>query len=615
MIGAMPARRIDPDADGQARRPGARTRLIVAVAAVAAVALLAAAPWLYQVRYAGRILPGVRAAGVDLGGLTADAARARLRDTLPLTAGIVRLRDPEDGRTWDVQAADIGLSAEPEAWVAMALEAGRAGDGALDQGIEALRIRWSGLDVAPDGIPLDAGRARQTLEDLRETINVAPQSATITRADGRVEAVPSTVGRALDVDATLAALADLARRPVTDTLALPLGGTAARVFDVSNVAEAYNLIVSAPITMTWAEGQAYAIPVATLQTWFTLEDVPNPAGDAVPSIVVDQAAIRAHVAPWAADIDHPGRDARYAVDRSTGRFVLRDRGEPAVTLDVDGTVDAVVRAAYTEQRVGAIAVETQGSPAHAELAGEINATVEQVARATTSFAGAPPGWVANLLVATDRIDGTVVAPGQAFSFNRALGAVAAETGFDMAFAVDPWAAGGPVGPGGSLTQVATTVFRAAMWAGLPLLERHAPAARFGWLEPPIGFDAAVAPPAQDLRVLNDTQGYVVFAMEIDVEHGLLTCTAYGRPHARRVTLDDIAVRGVTAPGEPLTRRDARVPAGRDEQVAWAREGADVTLTRRVASGGQVVLEDRLTSAYRATGDVTLVGTGAAAAAP
>lgn len=104
-------------------------------------------------------------------------------------------------------------------------------------------------------------------------------------------------------------------------------------------------------------------------------------------------------------------------------------------------------------------------------------------------------------------------------------------------------------------------------------------------------------------------------MEIDVEHGLLTCTAYGRPRDQRVTLEDIAVRGVTVPGEPLARRDARVPAGRGEQVAWAREGADVTLTRRVASGGRVVLEDRLTSAYRATGDVTLVGTGAAAAAP
>ncbi len=607
MIVAMPARL--PAGAGPRPRRVRRTALAITAALAAA---LVALPWVYQARYAGRILPGVRAAGVDLGGLTGDEALAHLREALPITGGTVRLRDPEDGRTWDVPAADLGLDLAPEAWVARALEAGRTGDGTLDRWIEALRIRRTGLDVAADGIALDGDRARQTLEALRDDINVDPRPATITRADGRALAEPSTVGRALDIDATLAALAELARRPVTDTLALSLGGTAARVFDVSNVAEAYNLIVSAPITMTWAEGQAYAIPVATLKDWFRLEDAPNPAGDLVPSIVVDQAAIRQHVAPWAADIDHPGRDARYAVDASTGRFVLRDRGEPAIALDVDRTVEAVIRAAYTEQRVGAIAVDATGSPAHAALAGEINATVEEVARATTSVTGAPPGWVANLLVAADRLDGTVVAPGQAFSFNRALGTVAAVTGFDMAFAVDPLDPGGPVGAGGSITQVATTVFRAAMWAGLPLLERHPPAVRVGWVEPPIGLDAAVAPPARDLRVLNDTNGYVVIAAALDLEHGLLTATVYGKPREQRVTLDDIDVRAVAPPADPVTRRDARVPAGRAEQVTWAREGADVALTRRVVRGGQVVLEDRLTSPYRPAGDVTLVGTGAAA---
>ena len=47
--------------------------------------------------------------------------------------------------------------------------------------------------------------------------------------------------------------------------------------------------------------------------------------------------------------------------------------------------------------------------------------------------------------------------------------------------------------------------------------RNAPPRRIGWLEPPVGLDAAVEPPGSDLAFVNDTGGYLMIQSEIDVE--------------------------------------------------------------------------------------------------
>jgi len=589
-------------------RPLAPRRILAGAAAAGLIVLGLGVPMLYGWWYADRVLPGVRVVGVDVGGLTAEEAAARLRSALPGAFGErVTLRDADTDRSWDYPPSELGLASDPAEAVVLALGAGREADGGV--GWAALRLRWRPTDVAPEGVPFDADLAGRALEALAPQANVAPANAGVRREGDRLVSVPSTLGRTLDVGGSLAALADFARRPVADTLDLVMSGTSARVFDTEGVVEAYRIISSGPITMTWREGRAYTVPVGTLRQWFRVEDVTSPEADRVPSIIVDRDAIRRHIAPWSKDIDHGPADARYTVDLSTGRAAPRDPGRPGVVFDLDASVEAVIAAAYSEQRVGEIAASVTPATVRDDLAAALNATVREVRKVSTSFQGSPPGRVANLLVLADRFNGVTLAAGQEFSFNRYVGPLTAEAGFDV-----PWLSG-PNGAtdlwdiGGCVAQVATTAFRAAFWAGLPITERHAPRTRLGWLEPPVGLDAAAWPGERDLRFVNDTEGYLLIQSTLDVASGALVWTLYAVPDERRVSLTGPTVTEVTPAGEAVTRRDPRLAAGARQQVAWAREGARVTAGRTVARGGAPAAADTFASVYAPAGDVVLVGTG------
>ena len=113
---------------GQARRPSARLRFAVAflIGLVLTFGLGAGALYAYDAQYVGRILPGVRVGGVDLSGLTPDAARAKLRAAYAgLADGRIALASPD--ATTVITFAEIGRGLDTDGLVTEALAVGRDG--------------------------------------------------------------------------------------------------------------------------------------------------------------------------------------------------------------------------------------------------------------------------------------------------------------------------------------------------------------------------------------------------------------------------------------------------------------------------------------------------------
>jgi len=117
---------------------------------------------------------------------------------------------------------------------------------------------------------------------------------------------------------------------------------------------------------------------------------------------------------------------------------------------------------------------------------------------TTSFQGRDAEQRANAQRAAEALDGLVLPPGAEFSYNRAVGPWTADRGFRKA----PVSYDGHLLPsfGGGVCQTSTTLYNAALRAGLTVVERH----RHAWCPKYIapGLDAAVAQPDIDLRLRN-----------------------------------------------------------------------------------------------------------------
>ena len=106
----------------------------------------------------------------------------------------------------------------------------------------------------------------------------------------------------------------------------------------------------------------------------------------------------------------------------------------------------------------------------------------------------------NIAQAAKLADGTVIKAGAVFSLNDTLGPRTLNRGFDYAPVIEDGVL--RLGVGGGLCQFATTLFNAAFFAGLPIVERHPH--DFFIDHYPIGRDAQVAYGSQDLRFANDT---------------------------------------------------------------------------------------------------------------
>ncbi|WP_234553534.1 VanW family protein [Thermus caliditerrae] len=225
---------------------------------------------------------------------------------------------------------------------------------------------------------------------------------------------------------------------------------------------------------------------------------------------------------------------------------------------------------------------------------------EHLATGETSFRGSSRERAHNLLLASSKLDGLLIPPGR-FSFNQALGPVTQEEGYKEAFVI----VGDRTeqGVGGGVCQVSTTLFRAFFFAGLPILERHAHSYQVAYYRP-TGLDAAVIQPYKDLRVLNDTPGYIL--VQRSVQGATLRFHLFGTKD-REVRWEGPFVSERKPPLPPKEVVEPSLPPGTRKQVDFAAEGAKVEVRRTVRYGDGRVREDKLVSVYRPWGAVYLVG--------
>lgn len=156
---------------------------------------------------------------------------------------------------------------------------------------------------------------------------------------------------------------------------------------------------------------------------------------------------------------------------------------------------------------------------------------ELLGKSETSFSGSPFNRIHNIKVGAEKLDSVLLAPGASFSFNQTMGKNTASAGYLPAKVIKN---GRYVTEyGGGLCQVSTTLFRAAMYAGLPILERHGHALPVPYYHPQ-GFDATIYPNVQDLRFQNDTPANILIQSQVNANS--ITFEIYGTSDQRQVTV-------------------------------------------------------------------------------
>lgn len=155
-----------------------------------------------------------------------------------------------------------------------------------------------------------------------------------------------------------------------------------------------------------------------------------------------------------------------------------------------------------------------------------------LAKGESNFAGSSSARTHNLRLGASKYNGLIIKPGEKFSFNDALGEVDETGGYLAELVIKN---GGLIPEyGGGLCQVSTTLFRVAINAGLPILERRPHSFPVKYYNPQ-GFDATIYPGVVDLRFTNDTPAHLL--IQTKVSGTKLIFEIYGSDDGRVVTMD------------------------------------------------------------------------------
>ena len=227
------------------------------------------------------------------------------------------------------------------------------------------------------------------------------------------------------------------------------------------------------------------------------------------------------------------------------------------------------------------------------------------------FRGSIPNRVYNVNLAASKFKGILIAPNETFSFNNVLGDVSGLTGYKAAYVIKDGRT--VLGDGGGVCQVSTTLFRAILNAGLPVVERRAHSYRVGYYEQgfPVGLDATVYYPTTDLKFVNNSPAHLLIQSVIDIPSSTLVFEIYGTNDGRVATTSKPIITSSSNPPDDLYIDDPTLPTGKINQVEHKAWGARVVFDYKVERNGEILTEKTFVSSYRPWGAVFMRGTGPA----
>lgn len=466
------------------------------------------------------IYPGVQIADIELSGMTRNEARDKLLelgheryDGYAVTANLPL------GNTLSISSADAGMRFSADTAANAAWNYGR-GDGLFGALVKYIQCRYLGkCGFTYEGnlfdVTLDEAKMHSIIDAKAVDINAQLLESSIVIGEDSITLLKGASGMTLDTESVFTSFRDAFLSGSSTSFTYESAPDPDESFDFqalyddiySEVAEA-ELLYNPDIVTTDPgkdDGKGEK-PTAT--------PTPTPAPSDAPE---------ASATPEASPGTTPGTDASQ-VDFNGEPFIVT-QSSVGRTFDVAAAEKAWAAASYGDTVTIPMTVT---KPEHTTE--EINAMLfrdelsknwtmvrlwnrDYCNEVRTSLSGSSANRISNVKKACELLDGLVLIPGQTLSFNETLGERTEANGWLPATAY----ANGEVRQeyGGGICQVSSTLYNAALYANLEIVERACHQFQVGYL--PWGMDATVSWGWPDFKFRNDAEYPIKIHAWVDEE--------------------------------------------------------------------------------------------------
>ena len=513
----------------------------------------------------GKIYRGVQVGTVALGGQTPSEARTSVQERATGALKEIELTGPE---LFTRTSKEMGVSFNVGRTVDEAYQVGRGGN-VLDRLGQRARALVFGITIPPD-VDYRPEMARAEVSEIAAQLNEQPREAEVNIYGAEAEVVESREGYELDNAATMVNINDA-------------------VEDMSGEAKIVGDVLEPQVNTQEAEAAADKVRAATSeQLVFTHEDqrwTLSPA-DIGSSLEVNRNDGELEVSLNRDKLDERLANvyADLAIKPVDAGYEIADDGSVVVTQSKEGRVvqnekllDAVENGLFDGKREYQVGT-TVDKPTYTTAGLEAKKPTELLGSYKTNYTATTDQGaerVANLQIASNAVSGVFVAPGDTFSMLDYV----TDLDYQVAHVIVDGAE--TTADGGGLCQVTSTLYNAALYAGMEITERTAHASQLPYIRP--GMDATVwygdvATTADDLdmKFRNTSDGYVLIQETVS-DDGYIYANIYGVP-------DNIEVQ-------------------MSSEKVWMTEDASEWITYYTRTkNGEVVYEDSWNTEYDALKD-------------
>ncbi|MDZ4228649.1 MAG: VanW family protein [Patescibacteria group bacterium] len=552
---------------------------------------------LYHLAFHNKIYPHVFVAGHEVSNLNLTQAQQAIAASLPQTLPDLSL--VFGSQSWPLPLYDLTISYQVETTAQNAYLFGRSNG--LFNDLRGKWRRWRQPEMLPVKFTYNEAKLQTKLAAIIQTVSEPVISPALEQpADGTIKLIPGKNGRVVDTDQLYQQLLTQIGYLDFSPLSLPVKLVTTQVseLELSGALERAETIKNKGLSLK-SDDQVITVKK---------QELLNLVGFATDWNETEIASLAARLA---SQIDRPAQDAVFQFD---GQTVTEFK--PALPgLSLNQTASRTAIAAALEnlvkdealEQVVTLTIATSAPKTTTESVNDLGIK-ELLGKGESTFFGSIPGRKHNLALAAGRLNGRLIAPGETFSFNQAVGDISAATGYQSAYIIK----GGRtiLGDGGGVCQVSTTLFRAVLNAGLAITERHPHSYRVSYYEQnaPAGFDATVYAPGVDFKFTNDSPNHVLIQTTTDLAKNYLKFELYGTSDGRHAATSNPRLWGQIPPPEPQYQDDPTLPVGTLKQVDWAAWGGKAAFDWQVERNGEILYKKTFYSNFQPWQAVWLRGT-------
>lgn len=575
------------------------------------VAFLSISFFVYQLAFAEKIYGGVYVGPYHLGGKTYLEAESYLQnkteeflsqnfefETVGKTLSVEPVTFADDpGFYYSLVSFDIQKT------IAKAHLVGR-GENLLQNITDTFLLFFNRKTIAPEFV-LDEEALIETLKETFSSLENPPKNIEVqlTFKDSNkpyIKIIPERNGKIFDYEETINTVKNNISKLKQEPIRMSLHGVTPEIksTEVNNSLKNLDAIFEkTPITLHY-ENQTWWITKNELASMLTFKKLDS--GEVVLSL---GEGIIEKINKIAESIEIKPRNAKFVMEND--KVIEFQISKDGLMLDKDASVkkieDIVLDKKNEERTIDLVVVEE--NPLVGTESVNTMGIKEVVGVGESNFKWSPVNRIHNITVGTEKLHGLIIAPGEEFSLIGALGNIDAAAGFKPELVIKGNKTIAEYG--GGLCQIATTMFRAALNAGLEIVERQNHSYRVSYYEPPVGTDATVYNPHPDLRFVNNTGHSLLIQAEINGED--LKYTLWGTDDGRVVEMTAPVIWDITNPPPTKIIETLDLAPGVKKCTERAHKGASVYFDYNVTMPDGELREERFTSFYRPWQEVCLIG--------